>query len=144
MHYISKREVFVCEVVALLDYILNDSRLIHACTLATGVYVLLVSVVKTRVQTRTRVRTRVRLEFGGLGLGLDSSIFKWTRTRLESQSQMTRTRLESFNGWTRYNTAVRPGLHISHHLNFVRNTLKHVRRQPQKLNCRIKGPGRNS
>ena len=46
--------------------------------------------------------TRTRLEFGGLGL--DSSIFKWTRTRLESQSQMTRTRLESFNGWTRSNT----------------------------------------
>ena len=75
--------------------------------ICAGVYVLLVSVVKTRVQTRTRVRTRVRLEFGGLGLGLDSSIFKWTRTRLESQSQMTRTRLESFNGWTRYNTGVR-------------------------------------
>ena len=48
--------------------------------------------------------TRTRLEFGGLGL--DSSIFKWTRTRLESQSQMTRTRLESFNGWTRSNTAI--------------------------------------
>ena len=46
--------------------------------------------------------TRTRLEFGGLGL--DSSIFKWTRTRLESQSQMTRTRLESFHGWTRSNT----------------------------------------
>ena len=41
-----------------------------------------------------------RLEFGGLGL--DSSIFKWTQTRLESQFQMTR--LESFNGWTRFNT----------------------------------------
>ena len=39
-----------------------------------------------------------QLECGGLGL--DSSIFKWTR--LESQSQMTR--LESFNGWTRSNT----------------------------------------
>ena len=38
----------------------------------------------------------------------------------------------------------RPGLRISHHLNFVRSTLKHVRRQPQKLNCLRKGPGRNS
>ena len=37
----------------------------------------------------------------------------------------------------------RPGLLISHHLNFVRSTLKHVRRQPQKLNCLRKGPGRN-
>ena len=46
--------------------------------------------------------TRTRLEFGGLGL--DSSIFKWTR--FESQSQMTRTRLESFNEWTRSNTVV--------------------------------------
>ena len=43
---------------------------------------------------------RTRLEFGGLGL--DLSIFKWTR--LESQSQMTWTRLESFNGWTRSNS----------------------------------------
>ena len=41
---------------------------------------------------------------------------------------------------------IRPGLQISHHLNFVRSrpTLKHVRRQPQKLNCLRKGPGRNS
>ena len=38
---------------------------------------------------------------------------------------------------------IRPGLQISHHLNFVRSTLKHVRRQPQKLNCLRKGPGRN-
>ena len=38
---------------------------------------------------------------------------------------------------------VRPGLQISHHLNFFRSTLKHVRRQPQKLNCLKKGPGRN-
>ena len=30
---------------------------------------------------------------------------------------------------------IRPGLQISHHLNFVRSTLKHVRRHPQKLNC---------
>ena len=53
--------------------------------------------------TRVRTWTRVRLELGELEL--DSSIFKWTRTRLESQSQKTRTRLESFNGWTRSNTA---------------------------------------
>ena len=39
--------------------------------------------------------------------------------------------------------AYKPGLQISHHLNFVRSTLKHVRRQPQKLNCLRKGPGRN-
>ena len=39
---------------------------------------------------------------------------------------------------------IRPGLQISHHLNFVRSTLKHVRRQPQKLNCLRKRPGRNS
>ena len=38
---------------------------------------------------------------------------------------------------------MRPGLQISHHLNFVCSTLKHVRRQPQKLNCLRKGPGRN-
>ena len=38
---------------------------------------------------------------------------------------------------------IRPGLQTSHHLNFVRSTLKHVRRQPQKLNCLRKGPGRN-
>ena len=38
---------------------------------------------------------------------------------------------------------IRPGLQISHHLNFVRSTLKHVRRQPPKLNCLRKGPGRN-
>ena len=55
--------------------------------------------------TRVRTRTRVRLEFGGLGL--ESSIFKWTQTRLESKSQMNRTRLESFNGWTRSNTDYR-------------------------------------
>ena len=30
-----------------------------------------------------------------------------------------------------------------YHLNFVRSTLKHVRRQPQKLNCLRKGSGRN-
>ena len=40
--------------------------------------------------------------------------------------------------------AIRPGLQISHHLNFVSSTLKHVRRQPQKLNCLRKEPGRNS
>ena len=39
---------------------------------------------------------------------------------------------------------IRPGLQLSHHLNFVRITLKHVRWQPQKLNCVRKGPGRNS
>ena len=39
---------------------------------------------------------------------------------------------------------IRPGLQISHQLNFVRSNLKHVRRQPQKLNCLRKGPGRNS
>ena len=38
---------------------------------------------------------------------------------------------------------IRPGLQISHQLNFVCSTLKHVRRQPQKLNCLRKGPGRN-
>ena len=38
---------------------------------------------------------------------------------------------------------VRPGLLISHHLNFVRSTLNHVRQQSQKLNCLRKGPGRN-
>ena len=38
---------------------------------------------------------------------------------------------------------IRPGLQISHQLNFVRSTLKHVRRQPQKLICLKKGPGRN-
>ena len=38
---------------------------------------------------------------------------------------------------------MRPGLQISHHLNFVRSTLKHVRRQPQKLNYLRKEPGRN-
>ena len=38
---------------------------------------------------------------------------------------------------------IRPDLQISHHLNFVRSTLKHVRREPQKLNCLRKGPGRN-
>ena len=38
---------------------------------------------------------------------------------------------------------IRPGLQISNHLNFVRSILKHVRWQPQKLNCRRKGPGRN-
>ena len=38
---------------------------------------------------------------------------------------------------------IRPGLQISHHSNFVRSTLKHARRQPQKLNCLRKGPGRN-
>ena len=31
---------------------------------------------------------------------------------------------------------IRPGLHISHQLNFVCSTLKHVRRQPQKLTKR--------
>ena len=35
-----------------------------------------------------------------------------------------------------------PGLQISHQLNFVRSILKHVRRQPQKLNCLRNGPGR--
>ena len=38
---------------------------------------------------------------------------------------------------------IRPSLRISHHLNFVRSTLKHVRRQPQKLNCLRKGLGGN-
>ena len=38
---------------------------------------------------------------------------------------------------------IRPGLQISHHLNFVRITLKHVRWQPLKLNCVRKDPGRN-
>ena len=41
---------------------------------------------------------------------------------------------------------IRPGLQISDHMNFVRSTLKHVRRQPQQrstLNCLKKGPGRN-
>ena len=39
--------------------------------------------------------------------------------------------------------AYRPGLQISYYLNFVRSTLKHIRRQPQKLNCLRKGSGRN-
>ena len=34
---------------------------------------------------------------------------------------------------------IRPGLQISNHLNFVRSTLKHVRGQPQKLNCLKQG-----
>ena len=38
---------------------------------------------------------------------------------------------------------IKPGLQISHHLNFGSSTLKHVRRQPQKLNCLRKRPGRN-
>ena len=38
---------------------------------------------------------------------------------------------------------IRPGLQISHHLNFVRSTLKHLRRQPQKLNYLRKEPKRN-
>ena len=58
------------------------------------------------------------------GFGRDSSLVDsdstrvwWTRTQtrafsnelgLESQSQMTRTRLESFNEWTRSNTALIP------------------------------------
>ena len=37
----------------------------------------------------------------------------------------------------------KPGLQISHHLKFVRSTLKHVRQQPQKLNCLKKDSGRN-
>ena len=39
---------------------------------------------------------------------------------------------------------IRLDLQIGHQLNFVRSTLKHVRRQPQKLNCLMKGPGRNA
>ena len=39
---------------------------------------------------------------------------------------------------------IRPGLQVSHQWNFVCSTPKHVRRQPQKLNCLRKGPGRNS
>ena len=38
---------------------------------------------------------------------------------------------------------IRPALPISHHLNFVCSTLKHVRRQQQKLNYLRKGPERN-
>ena len=38
---------------------------------------------------------------------------------------------------------LRPGFRTIHYLNFVCSTLKHVRRQPQKLNCPRKGPGRN-
>ena len=38
---------------------------------------------------------------------------------------------------------IRPALQISHHLNFVCSTLKHVRRQQQKLNYRRKGSERN-
>ena len=37
----------------------------------------------------------------------------------------------------------RPGLQINHQLNLARSILKHVRWQPQKLNCLSKGPGKN-
>ena len=37
----------------------------------------------------------------------------------------------------------RPGSQISHHLKFVRTTLKYVRQQPQKINCLRKDSGRN-
>ena len=43
----------------------------------------------------------------------------------------------------RKNLPARPGSQISHHLKFVRTTLKHVRQQPQKLNCLRKDPERN-
>ena len=49
----------------------------------------------------------------------------------------------SFNFNVQKKWPIRPGLQIRHHLNFVRSTLKHVKRQPQKLNCLRKGPGRN-
>ena len=40
--------------------------------------------------------------------------------------------------------SLRPALQISHYLNFVRSTLKHVRRQPQKLNCLRKGKNKRA
>ena len=45
--------------------------------------------------------------------------------------------------FVRKNWPARPGSQISHHFTFVRTTLKHVRQQPQKLNCLRKDLGRN-
>ena len=38
---------------------------------------------------------------------------------------------------------IRPGLQISQHVKFIRSILKHVRQQPQKLNCLKTYPRRN-
>ena len=57
--------------------------------------------------------------------------------------QIVQFAMESQSNSQKCKRGLRPGLQISHHLNFVRSTLKHVGRQPQKLNCLRKGPGRN-